>query len=125
MPSNTTVQLTEIEHRLISAWVAGDPSFHERILSDDWTVVEPTGRVLTKSDVLRDSFTGEREIARGEIDQIAVRDFGSFALVTGRTRVAGRIEGQDVDIALRFTDVFTVSDGEWRCVASHGTFVDE
>lgn len=125
MPSNTTVQLTEIEHRLISAWVAGDPTFHERILSDDWTVTEPTGRILTKADVLRDSFAGEREITRGEIDQIVVREFGNFALVTGRTRVTGRIEGQDVDIALRFTDVFTVMDGEWRCVASHGTFVDE
>ena len=125
MPSNTTVQLTEIEHRLISAWVAGDPTLHERILADAWTVVEPTGRILTKADVLRDSFAGEREITRGEIDQIKVRDFGSFAIVTGRTRVAGRIGGQGVDIALRFTDVFTISGGEWRCAASHGTFVNE
>jgi len=125
MPSNTTVQLTEIEHRLISAWVAGDPTLHERILADDWTVVEPTGRILTKAEVLRDSFAGEREITRSEIDQIKVRDFGSFAIVTGRTRVAGRIGGQGVDIALRFTDVFTISGGELRCAASHGTFVNE
>ena len=111
MASNTTVQLTEIEHRLISAWIAGDPTFHERILADDWTVIEPTGRILTKAEVLGDSFAGEREITRGEIDQIVVRDFGSFALVTGRTRVDGRIGGQDVDIALRFTDVFTVING--------------
>ena len=125
MTSNTTVQLTEIEHRLISAWIAGDPTFHERILADNWTVVEPTGLILTKAEVLGDSFAGGREITRGEIDQIVVRDFGTFAVVTGRTRVEGRVDGQDVDIALRFTDVFTVANGEWRCVASHGTFIND
>src|SRR5689334_23145093 len=125
MASNTTVQLTEIEHRLIASWIAGDPTFHERILSDDWTVTEPTGSILTKADVLRDSFAGEREITRGQIDEIRVRDFGTFALVTGRTSVTGRIDGQQIDIILRFTDVFTITNGEWRCVASHGTFVNE
>jgi ketosteroid isomerase-like protein len=125
MTSNTIDQLTEIEHRLISSWIAGDPTFHDRILAEDWTVVEPTGRVLTKADVLRDAFTGEREISRGQIDQIHVRDFGTFALVTGRTRVEGRIEGQQVNITLLFTDVFSILNGEWRCLASHGTFVSE
>jgi len=125
MTSNTTVQLTEIEHRLMASWIAGDPTFHERILSDDWTVIEPTGHIFAKAEVLRDSFAGERDITRGQIDQISVRDFGSFALVTGRTRVQGRVDGQQIDVTLRFTDVFTITNGEWRCVASHGTFVNE
>lgn len=125
MALDTTVQLTEIEHRLLSAWIAGDPTLHERLLAEDWTVTEPTGRILTKAEVLRDSFAGEREITRGEIDRITVREFDTFAIVTGCTRVEGRVDGQDVDIALRFTDVFTVANGEWRCVASHGTFIND
>jgi ketosteroid isomerase-like protein len=103
----------------------GDSSFHEQILADDWSVIHPTGQIMTKADVLRDAFSGDRDVTFSEIDEIKVRDFGSFAIVTGRTRVEGRFDGQDAKVTLRFTDVFTHSHGEWQCIASQGTFVNE
>ena len=125
MASDTVAELKHIEERLAAAWVAGDPAFHARVLADDWSVIDPTGRVETKADVLRESFSGERQITKGKIDQINVRDFGSFAVVTGRTQMAGRYQGSEIDIVLRFTDVFVKQNGEWKCVSSQGTFVNE
>lgn len=118
-------ELKRIEDQLMASWVFGDSSFHEQVLTDDWTVIHPTGEVLTKTDVIRDAFSGERDITVGEIDEVKVRDFGEFAVVTGRTRVEGRFEAQEVKITLRFTDVFLRTGGEWKCVASQGTFVNE
>ena len=122
---DTTTELTLIEEQLAASWVAGDHSYHERVLAEDWTVTDPTGHILTKAEVLREAFTGERKITKGKIDQINVRDFGEWAIVTGRTQMAGNYQGQKMDVTLRFTDVFVRRDGEWKCIASQGTFVNE
>jgi ketosteroid isomerase-like protein len=122
---DTTAELTVIEEQLAASWVAGDNRYHERILSDDWSVIDPTGNILTKADVLREAFSGERKITKGKVDQINVRDFGEWAIVTGRTQMAGAYQGTKMDVTLRFTDVFVRQEGEWRCVASQGTFLTE
>lgn len=125
MEKETQAQLTAIEERLAEAWIQGDQDFIESVLSDDWSVIDPSGRILTKAEVLREAFTGERAITEGKIDQINVRDFGDWAVVTGRTQMSGRYQGEDMSVVLRFTDVFVRRSGEWRCVASHGTFIAE
>ena len=116
-------ELTAIEEQLAAAWVNGDHVFIERVLSDDWSVIDPTGRILTKSEVLKEAFTGEREITEGQVDQINVRDLGDAAVVTGRTRMSGRYQGAEMTVALRFTDVFVRTSREWKCIASQGTFI--
>ena len=122
--STVSEELTQIQHQLIAAWAAGDPSTHERILDDSWSVVDPMGNVMTKADVLATAFEADREIEFAEIDELNIRDHGDFAIVTGLTRVKGRISGQDVNMVLRFTDVFTNRSGTWICLASQGTFVN-
>lgn len=125
MESDIVSELTLIEEKLAAAWVSGDHTYHEQILADDWSVIDPTGRILTKAEVLREAFTGERVITDGKIDQINVRDFGDWAVVTGRTRMSGRYQGEAMNVTLRFTDVFVRKDREWECAASQGTFVNE
>lgn len=116
-------ELTEIQQQLISAWAAADPSVHQRVLADNWSVIDPMGIVMTKSDVLATAFSAAREIEIAEVDEIKVRDLDGFAIVTGRTRVIGVIGGQEVNITLRFTDVSDRRSGAWKCLASQGTFV--
>jgi ketosteroid isomerase-like protein len=122
---DTATELRLIEEQLAASWVAGDHKYHERVLADEWSVIDPTGNILTKSDVLREAFSGDRKITSGKIDQVNVRDFGDWAIVTGRTQMAGTYMGQKMDVKLRFTDVFVRRDGEWKCVASQGTFISE
>lgn len=125
MNTDTITELTRIEEQLAAAWVNGDQEFIERILSDDWSVIDPTGRILTKAEVLQEAFTGERTITEGKIDQVNVRDFGEWAIVTGRTRMSGSYQGEQMTVVLRFTDVFVRASGEWKCIASQGTFIAE
>lgn len=121
----TAEKLTEIEHRLAAAFVAGDSAIHAEVLSEDWSVIDPSGRIITKTEVLKESFTGEPAITECKIDQINIRDFGEWAIVTGRTRVTGTSEGDEFKVTLRFTDVFSRTSGEWQCVASQGTLLTE
>jgi ketosteroid isomerase-like protein len=118
--------LTDIQHRLARAWVDGDREFIESTLADDWSVTDLTGRVLTKDEVLREAFgSDERHVASMNIDDIRVRPFGDWAIVTGRTRAAGEYEGEVMEVTLRFTDVFVLRDGRWQAAASHATLLSE
>lgn len=54
--SDVGAELREIENQLAAAWVAGDRSVHERVLSEDWSVIDAQGRIRTKAEVLEEMF---------------------------------------------------------------------
>jgi ketosteroid isomerase-like protein len=69
-------------------------------------------------------FDGPRPpMTSAEIDVDRVRVIGDVAVVTGRSVSAGRIDGRDVTVTQRYTDIYVRRDGRWRVVASHGTQV--
>jgi ketosteroid isomerase-like protein len=118
--------LRGIEERLAIAWVHGDRPFIERILAEDWSVTDLTGRVLNKAEVLEEAFgSKDRKVVSMEIDDISVRSFGDWAIVTGRTRAAGVYQGDVVEVTLRFTDVFAQRNGNWQAVASQATLINQ
>ena len=122
---DVTTELRNIEDQLIAAWVAGDTSIHERVLADDWGVIDAEGRMRNKVEVLEEMFRpGERSIT-GHIDDVKVRPYGDWAIVTGKTHVAGRYEGNDIKVTLRFMDVFRRRGGTWQVVASQATLLNE
>src|SRR4030095_16768519 len=123
--SDVAAELREIENQLVAAWVAGYPSIHERVLADDWGVIDAQGRMRNKAEVLGEMFRpGERSIT-GYIDDVNVRPYGDWAIVTGKTHVAGRYEGNDISVTLRFMDVFRRTGGNWQVVASQATLLNE
>jgi ketosteroid isomerase-like protein len=125
-PSEVAELLRGIENGLASAWVAGDRSFIERTLADDWSVTDLTGRVLTKAKVLEEAFNSQdRKIVSMQIDDISVRSFGDWAIVTGRTEAGGEYQGEVVKVRLRFTDVFAYRNGSWQAVASQATLINQ
>jgi ketosteroid isomerase-like protein len=118
--------LRGIEERLGRAWVEGDRSFIEQILADDWSVTDLTGRVLKKAEVLAETFgSKDRKVVSMQIDEINVRSFGDWAIVTGRTQAAGEYRGEAAEATLRFTDVFVYRNGNWQVVASQATLINQ
>jgi ketosteroid isomerase-like protein len=122
--SDPAADLVELEHRLASAWVNGDRPFIEALLAPDWAVTDPSGKVLSRQQVMDEAFvSSDRDITAMTIDDVRVRVFGDTAVVTGRTRATGTQQGTSVSVVLRFTDVFVRSDAGWQVVASQGTIV--
>lgn len=120
----TEAELAALEERLARAWVEKDRSFIEGLLAPDWSVTDAAGQVLTKDQVLTQTFaSSERTIDTMAIDEVRVRLFGPMAVVTGRTRATGSYRGQTGSAVLRFTDVFVQREGRWQIVASHGSAV--
>jgi len=124
-PKHDEPQAIELlEHQLARAWVERDRRFIENLLAPEWMVTDPSGRVLTRQRVLDETFSSaDRHIDSMTVDDLVVKMLGTTAVVTGRTRAAGRYQGEAANIALRFTDVFHRIDGQWKVVASHGTLI--
>ena len=120
-----SAQLNELEQRLIRAWLEDDGETVNSILDDDWTVIDPGGRVITKAQVMEELKSGQRKIESGTIDEVKVRAFGNFAVVTGRTAAAGNYQGTSFSVKLRFTDVCVKRGDDWQVVASQGTLIPE
>ena len=117
--------LRGIQQRLAAAWVEGDRSYIEEILADDWSVIDLTGRVLKKSEVLEEAFgSHDRKILSMHIDDLDVRPFGEWAIVRGKTRAAGEYQGVTAEVTLRFTDVFVSREGRWQVIASQATLIN-
>lgn len=117
-------QLNQLEQRLVRAWIEKDRETVDEILAEDWSVIDPGGRILTKAQVMSEGFeSGTRTIESGTIDEVQVRLFGNIAVVTGRTTAAGSYQGQHFSVQLRFTDVCQKQNGHWHVVASQGTLI--
>jgi ketosteroid isomerase-like protein len=124
--SHVIESLREIEENLATAWVEGNRAFIEQLLADDWSVTDLTGRVLTKAEVLQEAFgSKDRQIVSMRIDDVSVRPFGDWAIVTGRTQAAGEYQGAAAEVTLRFTDVFAYRSGHWQVVASQATLLSQ
>ncbi len=124
--SDVAEHLRGIEKRLATAWIDGDRSYIEQILADDWSVIDLTGRILKKAEVLEEAFgSGDRQIVSMQIDEINVRPFGDWAIVTGRTQAAGQYQGEVAEVTLRFTDVFAYRSDKWQVVASQATMLGQ
>lgn len=116
--------IADLEQRLAQAWVNHDRAFVEHLLAPDWTVTDPSGRILTKAQVIEETFSSaERKIDAMTVDDVKVRVLGQVAIATGRTRATGSYKGQQASVALRFTDVFHHRDGRWQVVVSQGTII--
>jgi uncharacterized protein (TIGR02246 family) len=122
--AGVTATIVDLEQRLAAAWVKGDRAFIEALLAPDWTVTDPSGRVLTRQQVLDETFlTTDRKIDAMTVDDLKVRVLGDTAVVTGRTRATGSYRGVSASVVLRFTDVFVRHDGRWQVITSQGTLV--
>ena len=122
--SGPDAELTGLEQRLAQAWVTGDRAFIEGLLADDWSVTDASGQVLTRAQVLAETFAStDRRIEAMAIDDLRVRLLGETAVVTGRTRATGSYKGQSATVVIRFTDVFARRSGRWQIVASHASAV--
>ncbi|HJZ76709.1 MAG TPA: nuclear transport factor 2 family protein [Vicinamibacterales bacterium] len=122
-PADTVAEFRQIAQNLANAYLSGDRAFVDALLADDWTSIDYRGRTWTKANVLA-LFDGTRPpMTKSEIDVDNVRLIGEVAVVTGRSLSSGRVDGRDVSVSQRFTDIYVRRDGRWRVVASHGTQV--
>src|SRR6186713_2416184 len=72
--------IASIEQALVKAWLTHDRAAIDTILAPEWSVTDASGQVLSKQQVMQESFgSSERRIEAMAIDDVRVRVFGDAA----------------------------------------------
>lgn len=101
------------------AYVQRDAVLLDRILADDFVVVDADGAAATKMQEMADFKSSSVKYESSNYDDATVRVYGDTAIVSGRGTVKGRGKTQAFHMQYRSTNVFVKRNGRWQAVASH------
>jgi FKBP-type peptidyl-prolyl cis-trans isomerase len=114
-------QLKKLEEEWATAFIKRDAAALNRILADDYYIIDPNGSVGNKAQTIEDITAGNIVFESIKYDNLNVRVYGAFAIVTGGEAVTLRSNSQSNTVTFRFTDVFALRRGRWQAISSQLT----
>jgi len=109
-------ELLKLENEFARAVTSNDADALDRLLADDWIIVEPDGSFIDKARFLGVIKSGALSHESMESTDLRVRIYGNTAVVTGLTATKGKFMGQDFTACERATDIFVKHTDRWQCV---------
>jgi len=116
-------ELSTFEREFTQAVAANDAAAIERLVADDWVIVDADGTVIDRSRFISAIESGALTHESMESTDLEVRVHGDTAVVTGITTSKGQYLGEGFTTRERATDVLVRLDGRWLCVFSQLTRV--
>jgi ketosteroid isomerase-like protein len=115
-PSGSVREVEALERQLVEAIGRKDLATYDRIVADDYVVVDASGKDITKAEVMASYRDGTRGYTNLEIFDVRTHVFGDTAVVSARTKGTRREEGRDVPNDNRYVRVYARRGGRWRAV---------
>ena len=114
------------EDARVQAMLKADVAALEDVLADDLTYTHSNAKVETRREFIDEIRSGRLKYKSIEREGVAVRVYGDdAAIITGSARIQVRSGDADLDVRLRFTDVYVKRGGTWRMVAWQSTRLPE
>jgi ketosteroid isomerase-like protein len=112
-----------MENRWQTAVAKHDVAAVDELVADDFIGTSSTGRIGSKSTLLRELKGDDNTYSSATARGLIVRAFGpTVAVVTGTAHESGTTRaGRRFTNESRFTDTWMERDGRWQCIASHAT----
>lgn len=99
------------------AIVAKDRAAIEANMADDFRQIDARGQVETKASFVAGLLSPDLQLDPYTVQDFEVRVYGDTALLSGRTRMAGRYQGRPFASHYRYIDVYVKRGGAWRIVS--------
>ena len=109
-------ELLKLENEFARAVTSNNADTLDRLLADDWIIVEPDGSIIDKARFLEVIRSGALSHESMKSTDLKVRVYGNTAVVTGLTTSKGKFMGQDFTSCERATDIFVKQSDRWQCV---------
>jgi ketosteroid isomerase-like protein len=104
-----------------AALVAGDLAAVARYLGDELTYTHSSSVVDTKEAYLDALRSGKVVYRQTERSDLKIVPYGCVGVMTGRGDFKVTLDGKDIEVPLRFTNVWVMRDGRWQMVAWEAT----
>jgi hypothetical protein len=114
--------ISNLENDAVTADLAGDPAFYQKVLAEDWTRGDSDGTYYTKAQLFNlMADTKNIKTNSEKLSELRVRTYGNTAVATYKDTYDILIMGQHRAHTIIATDTFARMGGEWKQVASHGS----
>jgi Domain of unknown function (DUF4440) len=112
--------ITQMENDAVKADLAGDTTWYEKHLADDWTGAQSMGKFYTKDEMLKlMSDKANNNYKSEKLSDLKVRVYGGTAVATYKDTYDATVEGKHRAVTILDTDTWAKIGGEWKEVASH------
>jgi hypothetical protein len=111
------------QDRRFALTAGGDLDELERMLTEDMNYTHSSAAVDTKAQFLATLRSGKVRYLSIEPEERSVRVYGHTAVVQGVAHLLVKVEERDVDVRLRFTELYVEQDGAWKMALWHSTRV--
>src|SRR6476660_10161756 len=85
-PSGSVRDVEALERQLVEAIGKKDLATYDRIVADDYVVVDASGKDITKAEIMASYRDGTRGYTNLEIYDVRTHVFGDTAVVSARTK---------------------------------------
>lgn len=107
-------QVAALDTAYQAAVAANDAEAMDRILADDFILVNGKGMTFTKADLLREAREKTVIYERQDDSQQTVRVWGNTAVVTALLWLKGTTGGKPIERKLWFSDTYVRTPAGWR-----------
>ena len=123
--NETARDVTLLNQSFGEAQVQHDIAKLDGLLADDFSLINPAGKLLNKAQFLVDLSSGDLRYESLNYDDIGLRTYRDVALVTGRVVRKGQYKGQDNSGQFRFIHVFVKHQGRWQITIAQATRISQ
>jgi hypothetical protein len=111
--------LAKAVHDYDEAQVHGNKAELERLVADEYTLVNSSGRVQSKAELIADYTTPGYQIEPFEILEPVEKVWSDGAVMGGVVNLRGIDGGKPFAVTLRFADIWAKRNGKWQVIYTH------
>ncbi len=116
-PAKLVAQLKAQSDAWDQAIIRKDRAAIEANMAADFRQIDGRGNVETKTSFVEGLVSPDLVIDPYTVEDFEVRVYGDTALLSGRTRMTGKYEGQPFKSHYRYIDVYVKRGGAWKIVS--------
>jgi hypothetical protein len=101
------------------AQIHGNKAELQRLVADDYTLVNSSGRIQSKAELIADYTAPGYKIEPFEIQQPVEKVWSDGAVMGGVVDLRGTEGGKPFAVKLRFADIWAKRNGKWQVIYTH------
>ena len=111
--------LAKAVHDYDEAQINGDKAELQRLVADDYTLVNSSGRIQSKAALIADYTAPGYKIEPFEIKEPVEKVWSDGAVMGGVVDLRGTDGGKPFAVTLRFADIWAKRNGKWQVIYTH------
>lgn len=115
IPADLRKAVEDYDH----AQVKADGPELRRLIADDYVLVNSSGRVQNKAQLIADYLAPGYKIEPYTVLQPIEKAWSDGAVMGGLVNLKGVMDGKPFAITLRFADIWAKRNGKWQVIYTH------